>query len=179
LDDLVVCSPSAEEHVAHVQEVLGRLQTASFTLNPDKVTFGATEIKYLGHLVSSRWIGILPDRVAGIQKYPRPTNLRTLRRSIGIVVFYARFVPDYSRRAAILSGLKKKGIPFVWRDEHQAAFETFKQALCEAPMLQIQDFNNAFVFVTDARDLAVSAVLHQQVGGELVPITLKSFANRR
>jgi hypothetical protein len=34
LDDLVVYSPSAEEHVAHVQEVLGRLQTAGFSLNP-------------------------------------------------------------------------------------------------------------------------------------------------
>jgi hypothetical protein len=33
LDDLVVYSPSAEEHVLHVQEVLRRLQTAGFTLN--------------------------------------------------------------------------------------------------------------------------------------------------
>jgi hypothetical protein len=34
LDELVVYSPSGEEHLAHVREVLGRLQEAGFTLNP-------------------------------------------------------------------------------------------------------------------------------------------------
>ena len=47
LDDLVVYSSSAGEQVNHVREVLGRLQRAGFTLNPDKVVLGATEIKYL------------------------------------------------------------------------------------------------------------------------------------
>jgi len=37
LDDLVVYSSSAEEHVSHVREVLGRAQRAGFTLNPNKV----------------------------------------------------------------------------------------------------------------------------------------------
>jgi hypothetical protein len=86
-DDLVVYSPSVEEHVVHVREVLGRLQEAGFTLNPDKVTLGATEIKYVGHLLSSRVIRILPDRVAIIRLYPRPANLRALRRFIGMVGF--------------------------------------------------------------------------------------------
>jgi hypothetical protein len=45
LDDLVVYSASVEEHLSHVREVLRRLQEAGFTLNPDKVTLGATEIK--------------------------------------------------------------------------------------------------------------------------------------
>jgi hypothetical protein len=57
----VVNPPSSEEHVAHVREVLGRLQSAGFTLNPHKVIFCATEIKYLGRLLSSRGIRILPD----------------------------------------------------------------------------------------------------------------------
>jgi len=50
-------------------------QEDGFTLNPEKVTLGAMEIKYLGHLLSSRGIWILPDRIAIIQRYPRPTNL--------------------------------------------------------------------------------------------------------
>jgi len=32
-------------------------------------------------------------------------------------------------------------------------------------MLQVPDFNKEFVLVTDASDLAVSAVLNQRVGG--------------
>jgi hypothetical protein len=83
LDDLVVYSASVEEHMCHACEVLGRLQRAGFTLNTDKVTLGATEIKYLGHLVSSRGVRILPNSVEAIRRFPRPTNLRTLRSSWG------------------------------------------------------------------------------------------------
>ena len=112
LDDLVVYSRSATEHVGHVREVLGRLQSAGFTLNPDKVTFGASEVKYLGHVLSSRGIRVLPDSVATIKNYPRPSNLRTFRRFLGIVGFYGRFIPDFSGKAGVLHALKK-GVRFV------------------------------------------------------------------
>jgi hypothetical protein len=62
---------------------------------------------------------VLPDRIAAIQRYPRPTNLRALRRFIGMVGFYARFIPDYSRKAPVLHGLKRKVKQFVWCSEHQ------------------------------------------------------------
>ena len=53
-----------------------RVVCKGLTLNPDKVVFGATEIKYMGHLISARCVKILPDRVQVIQRYPRPTNFR-------------------------------------------------------------------------------------------------------
>jgi hypothetical protein len=66
LDDLIVYSGSMVEHVAHLREVLARLQGAGFTLNPDKVTIGAQEIKYLGHVLSSDGIQVLPECIAAI-----------------------------------------------------------------------------------------------------------------
>jgi len=84
LDDLIIYSRSLEDHARHVRVVLDRLQSASFTLNFDKVTIAATEIKYLGHLLSSRGISVLPDRVAAINSYLRPSNLRMLRRFLGL-----------------------------------------------------------------------------------------------
>ena len=106
LDDLVVCSSSVEEHVSHVHEVLGRLQRTGFTLNSNKVVLGATEIKYLRHLLSARGVKILPERVALTQQYPSLTNLSSLRRFIGMVGFYARFIPGYGN-VAVLHELKK------------------------------------------------------------------------
>ena len=80
VDDLVVYSPSVERHGVHLREVLRRLQAAGFTLNPDKVVLGASEIRYLGHHISARGVRVLPDRVEAIGQYPRPHNLRSLRR---------------------------------------------------------------------------------------------------
>jgi hypothetical protein len=169
LDDLVVFSPSAGKHEKHLREVL-RLERAAFTLNPETLILGASEIKYLGHLLSSRGVKVLPDRVDAIQKYPRSTNLRALRRFLGMVGFYARFIPGYSRKTATLHALKRKGVSFVWDEEHQRAFDSLKIAYCGAPVLQIPDFARDFVLVADASDLAISAVLHQ-VNGALAPIS--------
>jgi hypothetical protein len=140
VEDLVIYSPSTEEHRIHVREVLNRLQGAGFTLNPEKVVFGATEIKNLGHLISGRGVKILQDRVLAVQQYPHPISLRSLRRFKGMVGFYARFIPGYGDIAVVLHGLKKKGVDFVWKEQQQEAFEALKRALCEAPILQVPVF---------------------------------------
>jgi len=88
MDDLVIYSPTVTEHKEHLGEVLNRLQTAGFILNEDKVVLGASEIKYLGHCLSARGIRVIPDRVEAIKQCPRPRNLRSLRRFIGMVGFY-------------------------------------------------------------------------------------------
>jgi hypothetical protein len=72
LDDLVVYSASMPEHAVHLRVVLHKLQDAGFTLNPQKITIAAAEIKYLGHLLSAQGIRVSPDRTEAIQKYPPP-----------------------------------------------------------------------------------------------------------
>lgn len=144
LDDLVVYSGSLAEHVIHMRMVLRRLQNAGFTLNPDKITMVSREIKYLGHLLSAEGIRVLPERVASIQNYPCPQNLRGVRRFVWMVGFYARFIPDYSRLAEPLHALKRKGAKFVWTADQQTAFERLKKSLCEAPLLQTPEFSKEF-----------------------------------
>jgi hypothetical protein len=73
-----------------------------------------------------------------------------------------------------LHRLKEKGVPFNWWEEQQASFEALKGALFEAPVLQVPNFEKDFVLVTDASDIAVSAVLNQRVNGELAPVAYYS-----
>ena len=69
LEDEVIYSCALEDHARHVRVVLYRLQSAAFTLNFSKFTIAASEIEYLGYLLSSRGISVLPDRVAAINSY--------------------------------------------------------------------------------------------------------------
>jgi hypothetical protein len=92
---------------------------------------GASEITYLGHYLSARGIRVIPDRVEVIKQFPRPRNLRSLRRFIGMVGFYARFIPDFSMKAAHCVNCKEKGYSLTFRnpasyikDEHTATFNT-------------------------------------------------------
>jgi len=170
----VVYSASISEHQEHLRVVLGRLRSAGFKLNKEKIVLDASEIKYLGHYLSSRGIRVIPDRVEAIKQYPCPRNFRDVRRFLGMVSFYTRFIAEFSQQAAPLHRLKGKGIHFVWGEEQQASFESLKTALCEAPVLQVPDFKKKFVLVTDASDIAVSAVLNQRVNGQLAPVAFYS-----
>ena len=167
-------STSISEHQGHLREVLARLRSARFTLNKEKIVLGASEIRYLGHYLSSRGIRMIPDRIESIRQYPCPRNLRSVRHFLGMLSFYARFIPEFSLRVAPLHRLKGKGIHFEWGEEQQASFESLKTALCEAPVLQVPDFEKDFVLVTDASDIAVSAVLNQRVSGQLAPVAFYS-----
>jgi len=174
LDNLVVYSSLPEESVTNLQEVLSRFKRSGFTPNRDKVVLGASEIKYLCHLISVRGVKILPEKVTAMQDYPRPAILRSLRRFIGMVDFYARFIPSYGSVVAPLHELRKKGVSFCWRETHQAAFDSLKPAFTEAPVLQIPYYEEDFVLATDASDVAVSAFLQLDVNGELAPIAYQS-----
>ena len=51
LDDVVIFSASAEQHVKDVDVVLTRLREAGVTLNLEKCTWFSDEVEYLGHIV--------------------------------------------------------------------------------------------------------------------------------
>jgi hypothetical protein len=93
-------------------------------LNKENRVLGASEIKYLGHYLLSRGIRVIPERVEAIKQYPCPRNLRSVRRFLEMVSFYAQFIPKFSVRAAPLHRLKGKGIQFEWGEEQQVSFES-------------------------------------------------------
>ena len=53
LDDILVASPSLEDHLLHVKQVLSRLSNAGLAINAEKCVFGASTVKFLGHTVSA------------------------------------------------------------------------------------------------------------------------------
>lgn len=174
LDDLLVYSSTWAEHIRHLKEVFSRLQIAGFTLNPAKVVLGVQEISFLGHLLSATGIRVNPERVSVIKGFPLPRNLKQVRRFLGMAAFYSRFIPDFSRLSEPLNALKRKNAKFVWEVNQQRAYEAIKEALCQAPTLQIPNFHLPFVLQCDASDIGVSSVLNQEVGGKLAPIAFFS-----
>lgn len=56
----------------------------------------------------------------------------------------------------------KKGIIYKWNEDCQKAFETLKQKLIEAPILQYPNFNKEMILYTDASNTGIGAILGQQ-----------------
>lgn len=83
---------------------------------------------------------------------------------------YRKFVKDFAKIAGPLHELTRKGLKFQWNDACQAAFETLKQALTQAPILAYPDFTLEFTLATDARDEGLGYVLGQIQNGQEVVI---------
>ncbi|MGH0125911.1 UNVERIFIED_CONTAM: hypothetical protein FKN15_026460, partial [Acipenser sinensis] len=162
LDDIIIYSPNAKQHLEDVQAILERLRIGGLTVNLKKCQLGCAKLAFLGHIVSGAGIQVDPSKTEAIQHFPQPTCLKGLQRFLGMAGWYHRFVPNFSVIAAPLNALKKKGVRWNWSEECQLAFEQLKQHLVTPPVLGHPNFEYPFVVYTDASGIGLGAVLVQR-----------------
>ena len=56
LDDIIIFSRTAEEHLSHIKQVFQKLQSAKLSMKFSKCHFFQKEIQYLGHILSIKGI---------------------------------------------------------------------------------------------------------------------------
>ena len=93
IDDILVASSTEEEHIADLRAVFTRMQQHELVIHPDKCTFGAKTLEFLGHTVSEHGIQPSPSKVEAIAAFPRPDTVKSLQQFLGMVNFYHRFFP--------------------------------------------------------------------------------------
>jgi hypothetical protein len=67
----------------------------------------AENVKFLGHLVSEKGLGMNPKKVQAIKSCTIPTTRRQLRGFLGIIGWYHRFVESFADIAKTLYELTK------------------------------------------------------------------------
>ena len=174
LDDVVIYSKNFEDHLEHLGIVLERLRSAGLTVKPEKVVFATQEISFLGHVISPAGVRIDPERTQAIRDFPPPRDAKGISRFVGMVNFYHKFIPRLADIAAPLNALRKKDVKFMWGKPQQEAFEILKQAIAQAPVLRMADFDKKFIVQTDASGVALGAVFSQQFDGIRQPIAYAS-----
>lgn len=161
LDDIIVVAPDFEKHLEILKEVLDRLSKAGLTLNREKSHFCRPELTYLGYVVNRNGLHVDPGKVQCILDLPTPKNPSDIRRVLGMLSWYRRFVPSYSELVAPLTRLLRKSVKFNWSPQCESAFRGVKEALVSAPILCTPDFSKEFVLQTDASNYGIGAVLTQ------------------
>lgn len=70
VDDVLVFSPTLEEHISHVTQVLTALHQAGLMLKLTKCRLFCQQVKYLGHLITSDGLLPIPSQTAAIISFP-------------------------------------------------------------------------------------------------------------
>ncbi|KAG2192115.1 hypothetical protein INT47_012407, partial [Mucor saturninus] len=179
VDDILIYSKSEAEHKEHVKMVLKKLDDAKFVINPKKSHFHIKELTFLGYNITKH--GILPSeqKTEAVRNWPVPTNVQQVRQFLGLAQHYKRFIHDFSGIAApitdLTAGTGYKTRPIHWTKACQDSFDSLKDKLCNAPLLQTVDMDKPFRIECDSSDFAYGAVLLQQdAQGEWKPLAYES-----
>jgi hypothetical protein len=168
-DDIIIHSSKWSEHLRHVRLVFTALQEHYLFIKRSKCEFGASSVAYLGHIISAQGVTMDELKIRAVLKWPVPKSVWIVRTFLGLVGYYHSFIRNYGTIAAPLSKLlQKEG--FRCSEEATAVFAALKQVLTPTSVLQLPNFEQAFIVECDASRSGFGAVLHQGAG----PVTFFS-----
>ena len=98
MDDILIYGANVEEHDHRLNEVLDKVKKVGLQLNRDKCHIPQCKIPYYGHIISGDGVCVNPDKVQAIRELAAPTNLTGLRRTLGMINYLCRFLPELSSR---------------------------------------------------------------------------------
>ncbi|XP_028072604.1 uncharacterized protein LOC114274823 [Camellia sinensis] len=170
IDDMVVKSKLATNHLANLREVFGILKNHQFCLNASKCTFRVGTGKFLGYMVTHRGIEVNPDQIKAIQGLEAPTKAKELQKLAGMVAALNRFISKSSDRMKPFFQLLRKRLVFEWSSECTEALQSLKRYLSTPPLLSTPEPREELYLYLVVSDHAVSAVLIREVNKEQRPV---------
>ena len=103
LDDLIVFSQTAEEHLHRLHVVFDHLREYNLKLKPSKCSLFREEINYLAHQVSKKGVWPSDINVKAIVEYAPPQTYTEIRAFLGLMGHYRQFIKGFAQIAQPLN----------------------------------------------------------------------------
>ena len=180
IDDILVASDTEEDHVLDLRAIFTRLADNNLKINELKCSFGVNELDFLGHRVSKDGLLPLPEKVEAISSFKQPLKVNGLRRFIGMLNYYRRYIAHAAEQLTPLFNLinkhskSKKNETLKWSDDTTEAFNHAKNILTNVSLLAYPNPHAQLSLACDASGSAIGAVLQQSVGDVVEPIAFFS-----
>ena len=94
LDDILVAGRTEQEHFTNFTQVLEHLNSAGMKLKKEKCSSGLPQVEYLGHIIQEEGLRPLSSKIKAITNASEPSSLSGLKSFLGLVNYYAKFLPN-------------------------------------------------------------------------------------
>lgn len=149
------------DHDAKLDRLLKRCVDNHIKLNKEKSVFRASDIHFLGHVVTSAGLQPDPRKVADVLGMPPPTDVEGVRRLIGFVTYLSKFLPSLSDTLEPIRELMKPDVAWAWASEHATALSKIKELVSKAPVLAYYNPAEELTVQCDASGTGLGASLLQ------------------
>ena len=126
-----------------------------------KCEFWLTKVGFLGHVVSVSGVSVDPEKVEAVMSWERPKSVFEILSFFGLAGYYRRFIEDFSRLAAPMTRLTRKGVNFKWNDLCEKAFQELKRRLTSTPILIVPEQGQRYTMYCDASKDKLGCILMQ------------------
>ena len=161
LDDIIVFSRTAEDHMEHFERIFAVLQMADLKIKVSKCEFFKKHVSYLGFLIGETGIRCDRTKVGAINKIATPTSIEEVHQFNGMCSYCRKFILHYSDISKCLNDMTRKGATFNWTKECDAAFKLLKEKFMEDPVLISPQVDKDYVIHCDASKYSYSGILQQ------------------
>ena len=182
LDDILCYSKTFEQHLENVRTVLCRLKQSGVKVRAEKCDFFKEEVKYLGTMVSEKGYRPDPSNIEALEKFREPPKtVGDLRKLLGFLGYYRKFVRDFSRKLKPVYDLLQKPVKGVgrkqkhrqldsrtkisWSNNLQLILDEMIDCLQSPNVMSFPDFKLPFIVTCDASAEGLGAVLYQNQDG--------------
>ncbi|KAK8612674.1 hypothetical protein V6N13_092785 [Hibiscus sabdariffa] len=128
-------------------------------------TFQRCMVSIFSDFIEKRY-RVDPAKTDVIRTLPYLTTVKEVRSFLGHAGFYRRFIRDFSKTSQPLCSLLQKDQIFDFDSDCKDAWDTLKEKLISAPVVQPPNWEHPFELMCDASDTSVGAVLGQKIGKE-------------
>ena len=161
MDDLIVPSENLNEGKERLEWVLKRASEYRLQINCKKCQILQSCVNYLRYIVGRGKTRPSSEKTSAVRDFPEPKNVKPVQGFLGLTGFFRKFIHDYARVARPLTELTKKDVNLKFENEERCAFNEFKNALCEEPVLALKCHFAETELHTDASSLGLRAILLQ------------------
>jgi len=162
VDDMVVKSQTVEDHVCDLKEVFHQVRKYNMRLNLEKCMFGVPASKFLGFMLTARWIETNPDKCTAIAEMRSPKNLKEIQQLVGRLTSLARFLPKLTEKIKPILKIMKKQIADKWDDRCEEAFQQIKVMISSPPIMSRPVEELPLQLYLSVSDDTISATLVQE-----------------